>query len=95
VWGRQDNQYQDQKEQAQMEKGKVKWFDRKKGYGFVTKADGKDVYVHYSGINGDGYKYLVDGEEVEFDVQEDTRGPKAVNVNRLNPPPEKPRRDMM
>ena len=75
-----------------MEKGKVKWFDRKKGYGFVTMTDGKDVYVHYSGINGDGYKYLVDGEEVEFEVQEDTRGPKAVNVVRLNPPPDKPQR---
>ncbi|MBF0569657.1 MAG: cold-shock protein [Candidatus Omnitrophica bacterium] len=74
-----------------MEKGKVKWFDRKKGYGFVTMSDGKDVYVHYSGIQAEGFKYLVDGEEVEFEVQEDTRGPKAVNVVRLNPPPEKER----
>lgn len=74
-----------------MTKGKVKWFDRKKGYGFVTMDEGKDVYVHYSGINGDGYKYLVDGEEVEFEVQEDARGPKAVNITRLNPPAEKPR----
>lgn len=71
-----------------MEKGKVKWFDRKKGYGFITMGDGKDVYVHYSGINSEGFKLLVDGEEVECDVQEDTRGPKAVNVVRLNPPPD-------
>ncbi len=78
-----------------MQTGKVKWFDRKKGYGFVTMTDGKDVYVHYSGITGDGYKYLVDGEEVEFEVQEDTRGPKAVNVVRLNPPADtKPSRRM-
>jgi cold shock protein len=74
-----------------MNKGKVKWFDRKKGYGFITTEEGKDVYVHYSGIQADGFKYLVDGEEVEFEVQEDSRGPKAVNVVRLNPPPEKPR----
>ena len=76
-----------------MEKGKVKWFDRKKGFGFVTKADGKDVYVHYSSIQAEGFKYLVDGEAVEFEVQEDERGQKAVNLVRLDPPPEKPRRE--
>ena len=74
-----------------MPKGKVKWFDRKKGYGFITGADGKDVYVHYSGIQADGFKYLVDGEDVEFEVNEDERGLKAANVIRLDPPPEKPR----
>ncbi|MEI8010897.1 MAG: cold-shock protein [Candidatus Omnitrophota bacterium] len=74
-----------------MSKGKVKWFDRKKGYGFITSAEAKDVYVHYSGIQADGFKYLVDGEDVEFEVQEDSRGPKAVNVVRLNPPAEKSR----
>ncbi|MEI6437830.1 MAG: cold shock domain-containing protein [Candidatus Omnitrophota bacterium] len=76
-----------------MEKGKVKWFDRKKGYGFVTKSDGKDVYAHYSSIQAEGFKYLVDGEEVEFEVQEDDRGLKAVNIIHLDPPPEKPRKE--
>jgi CspA family cold shock protein len=53
--------------------------------------DGKDVYVHYSDIQAEGFKYLVDGEEVEFEIREDERGLKAANVIRLDPPPEKPR----
>ena len=65
-------------------KGKVKWFSDQKGYGFIAKDDGSgDVFVHFSAISGDGYKSLVEGEAVEFDVIESDKGPKAANVVKL------------
>ncbi|HCA46235.1 MAG TPA: cold-shock protein [Armatimonadetes bacterium] len=63
-----------------MATGKVKWFDDEKGYGFIAQSDGEDVFVHYSAIVGEGYRSLAEGSEVEFDVEEDTKGPRATNV---------------
>lgn len=63
-----------------MATGTVKWFDDAKGYGFIERADGEDVFVHYSAIVGEGYKSLTEGSEVEFDVEEDPKGPRAANV---------------
>lgn len=61
--------------------GRVKWFNNQKGYGFISRNDGKeDVFVHYKGISGAGYRSLIEGDPVEFDVEESERGPKAVNV---------------
>jgi len=62
-------------------KGKVKWFDSKKGYGFITREDGQgDVFVHWSEIKTEGFKTLVQGEEVEFSLKDDPKGVKAVEV---------------
>ena len=66
-----------------MNTGTVKWFNNQKGYGFISDADGNDVFVHYTGLNMDGYKTLEEGQEVEFDVTEGTKGPQAVNVTKL------------
>ena len=63
-----------------MATGTVKWFDDAKGYGFIEREDGEDVFVHYSSIAGEGYKSLAEGSEVEFDVEQDSRGPRATNV---------------
>jgi len=63
-----------------MATGKVKWFDDAKGYGFIERADGEDVFVHYSSIVGEGYRSLTEGSEVEFDIEEDPKGPRAANV---------------
>lgn len=64
-----------------MEKGKVKWFDAKKGYGFIVTDQGKDVFVHFSSIHSDqSYKTLEEGVEVEFELIEDSKGQKAANV---------------
>ncbi len=63
-----------------MQKGTVKWFNAEKGYGFIECEDGKDVFVHFSAINMDGYKSLQEGESVEFDVIEGNKGPQAANV---------------
>ena len=72
--------------------GTVKWFSQEKGYGFLQREGGADVFVHYSAIDGAGFKVLYEGEEVEFDIIEEPKGPKAANVVRLNPPAEPPRR---
>lgn len=66
-----------------MSKGTVKWFNGQKGFGFISDESGKDVFVHYSGINMDGFKSLEDGQAVEFDVIEGQKGPQAVNVTKL------------
>ena len=64
-----------------MARGKVKWFSNQKGYGFITVTDsGKDVFVHHSAIQGDGYKSLEEGQEVEFDVEKGPKGEQATNV---------------
>lgn len=60
--------------------GTVKWFNNQKGYGFISDAEGNDVFVHYSGLNMDGYKSLEEGATVEFDVTEGAKGPQATNV---------------
>ena len=66
-----------------MNKGKVKWFNGEKGYGFITGEDGKDVFVHFSAIQGEGFKSLEEGQEVTFDVQQGARGPQAANVVKM------------
>ena len=66
-----------------MGKGTVKWFNAKKGYGFISDEEGKDVFVHFSALNMDGFKELKDGERVEFEVVEGEKGPQAANVVRL------------
>jgi len=64
--------------------GTVKWFDESKGFGFITPADGdKDCFVHYSAIQGDGFKTLTQGEKVEFEIVEGTKGPAAENVTKV------------
>lgn len=66
-----------------MNKGTVKWFNSQKGYGFITDESGKDVFVHFSGLNMDGYKSLEEGQNVEFELTEGAKGPQAINVNKL------------
>ncbi|MGL4425863.1 MAG: cold-shock protein [Cetobacterium sp.] len=61
-------------------KGTVKWFNEEKGFGFITGEDGKDVFAHFSQIKKDGFKKLVEGEEVTFDVVQGDRGPQASNI---------------
>ena len=63
-----------------MATGRVKWFDDAKGYGFIERDGGEDVFVHYSAIAGEGYRSLTEGSEVEFDVEQDAKGPRAANV---------------
>ena len=63
-----------------MSKGTVKWFNNQKGYGFITAEDGKDVFVHFSGLNMEGFKTLEEGASVEFDITDGAKGPQAVNV---------------
>ena len=63
-----------------MATGKVKWFNNSKGYGFIENEGGGDVFVHYSAIQGDGFKTLNEGEGVEFEVSQGDKGPQAVNV---------------
>jgi CspA family cold shock protein len=67
-----------------MPNGTVKWFDETKGYGFITSEDGGDIFVHYSSIQGDGFKSLVEGDSVSFEVEQGEKGPKAVNVEKLS-----------
>jgi len=71
------------KEEQEMVKGKVKWFSNQKGYGFITPESGDDVFVHHSAIQGDGFKTLDEGQEVEFEVQDGPKGKQAVNVTKV------------
>jgi len=66
-----------------MATGKVKWFDDSKGYGFIEQDGGPDVFVHFSGIAGDGFRTLAEGQRVQFEVEEGQRGPQAKNVKPL------------
>ncbi len=63
-----------------MANGVVKWFNESKGYGFISTEDGSDVFVHYSSIQGNGYKSLAEGDSVSFDIEEGSKGRKAINV---------------
>jgi CspA family cold shock protein len=63
-----------------MTHGIVKWFNDRKGYGFIEQEDGPDVFVHHSGINGNGFKSLAEGDRVSFDTEQGQKGPAAVNV---------------
>ncbi|PQP82305.1 cold-shock protein [Paenibacillus sp. PCH8] len=64
-------------------KGTVKWFNAEKGYGFISVEGGEDVFVHFSAIQGDGFKTLEEGQAVEFEITDGNRGPQAVNVNKV------------
>ena len=66
-----------------MQQGTVKWFNAKKGSGFISDEQGNDVFVHFSALNMDGFKELKDGERVEFEVTEGEKGPQAANVSRI------------
>jgi CspA family cold shock protein len=63
--------------------GTVKWFNDKKGYGFIQSEDGQDIFVHHTGINGSGFKSLKDGDRVTFDITQGQKGPAAVNVTTV------------
>ncbi|WP_160719054.1 cold-shock protein [Bacillus sp. USDA818B3_A] len=65
-----------------MERGKVKWFNGEKGFGFIEREGGEDVFVHFSAIQGEGYKTLDEGQEVTFEIENGQRGPQAVNVQK-------------
>lgn len=64
-------------------KGTVKWFNAQKGYGFITQGDGTDIFVHYSGIVSEGFKTLIEGQEVTYDVQDGPKGLQAINVTAI------------
>lgn len=66
-----------------MAEGKVKWFNEAKGYGFISTDESGDVFVHYSNIEGNGYKTLTEGQSVSFEIEQGPKGPKAINVNKL------------
>ena len=64
-------------------KGKIKWFSNSKGYGFIQQEQGPDVFVHFSAIQGEGFKTLQEGDEVEFEITQGEKGPQATNVKKL------------
>jgi len=66
-----------------MKTGTVKWFNAKKGYGFISDEEGKDIFVHYSALLMDGFKVLEEGENVQFEIVEGEKGPQAANVSKL------------
>lgn len=66
-----------------MSKGTVKWFNDQKGYGFISDEAGKDIFVHYSGLDMEGFKTVKEGQAVEFDVVDGAKGPQAVNVKNI------------
>ncbi|KMT62730.1 cold-shock protein [Paenilisteria newyorkensis] len=66
-----------------MQNGKVKWFSNEKGYGFLAIENGEDIFIHFTAIQGDGYKTLDEGQSVTFEVVEGNRGPQATNVKKL------------
>jgi CspA family cold shock protein len=72
-----------QQEEAGMVRGVVKWFNDSKGFGFIEQENGQDVFVHFSSIQGDGFKSLAEGQEVNFDVVQGAKGPQAANVVKL------------
>jgi cold shock protein len=63
-----------------MLQGTVKWFNNKRGWGFIVKEDGEDIFVHYSAIKGDGFRSLAEGQRVQFEIEEGEKGPAAANV---------------
>ena len=65
-----------------MANGTVKWFDETKGYGFITGEDGSDIFVHYSSIQGSGFKSIAEGDKVTYEVEQGDKGPKAINVEK-------------
>jgi len=66
-----------------MNKGTVKWFNAEKGFGFITTESGKDIFVHFSAIQGDGFKSLDEGQKVSFDITQGNKGDQATNVSRI------------
>ena len=75
------------------ETGTVKWFSDAKGFGFIERQQGGDIFVHHSSIEGSGFRTLAEGEPVEFEVLDEAKGPKAQNVKRLDAPPSRPGRE--
>jgi CspA family cold shock protein len=74
---------QQQERRSRMPQGTVKWFNPEKGYGFIRRDDGEDVFVHYSAIAGEGFRSLEEGQRVEFEVTEGKKGPQAANVTKV------------
>ncbi len=66
-----------------MPQGTVKWFNNKRGWGFIVKEDGEDIFVHYSALKGEGFRSITEGQRVQFDIEESANGPAAANVEEL------------